>query len=741
MTLDIRRLNRALQADAVVPAGLYKQAVMAGIAVVAVLLAAAPAAAKEAPIAPTAQEAAHFKAFDAAIAQVKAYDLATGEAERIRDCMKAIAAQDLTKALDIRSGIKDPVGLKIVNWYRLRGGYGQIGEYKAWLAENPAWPDAGILNQRYEELLFSEGGATSRVKDEFKDHPPKYGIGYAALATAELAAGENEQAKAHAVQAWRDMTVPPNLEAPFLERFGKLLTNADHKWRLDRLLMEDIRWASERGERVAAIRRQIARMPAGQQKIAEARLAVFQHEDGAKAEIDKVRNDAPNDTGLLYHLIQALRRLHKTGDAAKLILTAPTDPKLTPALDAWFEERRVLAYAELNSGNSKLAYDLVKAPGPLSVNPAKEQGFMAGLIALRYLNDPKLARSHFEAAAKAADGPLSRAKAGYWLGRIAELAGEATQAREYYQKAAREMDTFYGQLARLKLEPANRRLEIKYPAPPSADQVARFNGLDAVKAVVVAKKAGLDTAIPKLLVSGLRSYFDNETDVAMTLHLASSIGDTQLALKGAKAAIARGMNALVYSYPVHTFPKFEPLNVSPEPAFLLGVTRQETEFNKDTVSGAGAKGLMQVMKVTAEQVCHDYKFKCELDRLLPDTSYNAMLASAYIGDRIREFRGSYILGLSGFNAGPGRSHEWIRAFGDPRDASTDPLDWIERIPFLETREYVAKVLSNIQVYRARLGDEDNALQLDLDLDRGRAAGHKAVKPVPVPVTGAVPPNG
>ena len=738
MTLDIRRLNRAPQADAAFPGGLFKNAFGFRIGLAAVVLAVLPAAAKEPVIAPTAREAEHFKVFDAAIAEARGYDLSSSEGERIRDCMKAIAAQDMTKALDLRSGIKDPIGLKIVNWYRLRAGYGQIGEYKTWLAENPAWPDAGILNQRYEELLFTEG-AGNRIKNEFKDHPPKNGIGFAALAIAELAAGETEQAKAHAVLVWRDMTVPPNLEAPFIERFGKLLSQADHKWRLDRLLMEDIRWASERGERVAAIRRQIARMPADQQKIAEARLAVFQHEEGAKAEIDKVRHDAPNDTGLLYHRIQALRRLHKNDDAANLMLSAPTDPKLTPGLDAWFEERRTLAYAALNSGNSKLAYDLVKAPGPLSVNPAKEQGFMAGLIALRYLKDSKLARPHFEAAAKAADGPLSRAKAGYWLGRIAEAAGEAVPARESYQKAAREIDTFYGQLARLKLEPGNRRLEIKYPAPPTSDQIARFNGLDAVKAVVVAKKAGLEAVIPKLLVSGLRAYFDNETDVAMTLHLAQSNGDTQLALKGAKAAIARGMNMLVYGYPVHTFPKFEPLNVSPEPAFLLGVTRQETEFNKDTVSGAGAKGLMQVMKVTAEQVCHDYKFKCELDRLLPDTAYNAKLASAYISDRIREFRGSYILGLSGFNAGPGRSHEWIGAFGDPRDASSDPLDWIERIPFLETREYVAKVLSNIQIYRARLGEEDNALQLDLDLDRGRAGGHKSVKPLPA--ANAAPPNG
>ena len=726
MKQDIRRLAGSLQAGASV----REHFVTAAAALVALLIAFAPAAAKETSFAPTAKEAEHYKAYDAAIAAVRGYDLGTDEAERVRDCFKAIAAQDISKALDIRNGIKDQAALKLVNWYRLRAGYGKLGEYKTWLAENPAWPDAGIMHQRYEELLFTEGGSANHIKEELKERPPKNGIGFAALASAELAGGETEKAKAHAVQVWRDMTVPPNLEAGFLERFGKMLALSDHKWRLDRLMMEDIRWATDRGERTSAIRRQIDRMPLDQQKIAEARLAVFQHEDGAKAEIDKVRYDAKGDTGFLYHRIQELRRAGKIDDAAHLMLEAPTDPKLTPNLDQWFEERRTIAFVVLNHGKAKLAYDLVKAPGPLSVNPAKEQGFLAGVIALRHLKDVKLASAHFDDAARAADGPLSRAKAGYWQGRIAEELGEGTKAKESYLRAAREIDTFYGQLARLRLDPENRRIEIKYPAPPTAQQIAAFNGMDAVKAVVIARKSALDASIPRLLISGLRTYFDNESDVAMTLHLADAIGDTQLAVKSGKAATGRGMNVLVYSYPVRTFPKFTPINVSPEPAFLLGVTRQETEFNKDTVSGAGAKGLMQVMKVTAEQVCHDYKFQCELDRLLPDTAYNVQLASAYIGDRIREFRGSYVLGLSGFNAGPGRSSEWIHAFGDPRDASTDPLDWIERIPFLETREYVAKVLSNIQIYRARLGEEDNALQLDLDLDRGRDVRRKPGKPVP-----------
>ncbi|MEQ1695172.1 MAG: lytic transglycosylase domain-containing protein [Hyphomicrobiaceae bacterium] len=715
MIFDFRRLPRAPQANA-------NNLRCAGLSVLAVLaLAGSPASAKEPAIAPTTREAEHFKAFDAAIAPVRGYDLSADEAAKIRDAIKAITARDITKALDLRAGIKDPIGLKLVNWYRLRGGYGQIGEYKTFLAENPAWPERGILNQRFEELLFSEGGNATSIKAHFQDAEPKNGIGWAALASADMALGDTEAAKTRAVKIWRDMTIPPNYEQGFIERFGKFLTVADHKWRLDRLLIDDIRWAADRTDRASAIQRQIARLPADHQKLAEARLAVFMKDDDAKYDMAKVMYDAAKtDYGFLYHRIQLLRRANKIDDAAKLLLTIPVDPKVVSNLDEWWAERRILAYAALNAGKTKLAYDLVRNAGPLGVNPAKEQAFMAGWLAMRFLKDNTAAVAHFTAAAKAADGPLSRSRSAYWLGRIAEQAGEKSKAADHYRQAAKEIDTFYGQLAQLKLDPNNRRIEIKMPAPPSAAQIRRFNELDAVKAVVVARKSGLDIGITRNLIAHLKTYFDNETDVAMAAHLADAIGDTQLALRSSKTAVARGQNMLVYAYPVHTFPSFTPLSTPPETAFLLGITRQETEFNKDTVSGAGAKGLMQVMTITAQHVCKDHKITCELDRLLPDSAYNAKIASAYIGDRMREFGGSYILGLSGYNAGPGRSREWIRAFGDPRDPKMDPVDWIERIPFQETREYVSKVLSNIQIYRARLGDEANALQLDRDLLRGRA---------------------
>ena len=272
---------------------------------------------------------------------------------------------------------------------------------------------------------------------------------------------------------------------------------------------------------------------------------------------------------------------------------------------------------------------------------------------------------------KVADGPLSHAKAAYWLGRALEARGRRAEAEAEWKEAARYLDTFHGQLARRKLGRDMHSVEIKPPAAPTAEQIQRFNASDAVRGAVVARKAGLDRSIVRAFLIQLSRSSTSEAEVAMVAHLAEALGDTQLSVRIAKAAIGRGHNLMVYSYPLHAFPAFTPLKSPPEMALLLAVARQESEFNGGTVSGAGARGILQVMPITARHVCRDYKIKCDLPRLLTDNSYNTMMASAYIGDRMGEFQGSYVLGIAGYNAGPGRARQWIREFGDPRDPKVD----------------------------------------------------------------------
>jgi soluble lytic murein transglycosylase len=310
------------------------------------------------------------------------------------------------------------------------------------------------------------------------------------------------------------------------------------------------------------------------------------------------------------------------------------------------------------------------------------------------------------------------------MGRTFEALGEPDKARASYKEASQFSDTFHGLLSMQKLAPGKRPLVIEPPATPTSEQAARFVENDVARATVLAEKADLGRHITRVFLLNLARVEDEEAWTAMAAHLAKVSGDTQTGVRIGKASIARGQNMIYYSYPVHALPEYKPLRQPPETAYLLGLARQETEFNVDTVSGAGARGILQVMKVTAKHVCRDYKIKCAYDRLLKDASYNTMIASAYVADRIRDWDGSYILGLSSYNAGPGRTRQWVREFGDPRDPKVDPIDWIERIPFEETRSYVGKVLSNIQVYRARLGEETTAVRIHEDLSRARATAYK-----------------
>jgi soluble lytic murein transglycosylase len=667
------------------------------------------------PVASTPAERDHWVRLDEALKPVRDYPLAEADATRIRDAVKAISGGDVAKGNEIKSQVKDPVGIKFIEWVALRSGFGTPAEYQKFLSENPSWPDRSLLVARMEDAMFTQGGSATTIKSYFAKSPPQTGAGWAALASAHLIEGDEKTAKMMAAKAWRDHSLPAALETGFLERFGKFLSVEDHKWRLDRLLIDDLRWANERNQRAAVIRRVIPLLPADEQKKAEARLSLLL---GSKKPVAGPAG-SKEDWGHTFHRIQGLRRAGKLDEARKLLLAAPTDPQKIVNPDEWWVERRQNAYGALKQGKPKVAYELVKDAGPLSVNPLKEQTFMAGWLALRYLKDPKLAEAHFLAMQKAADGPLSRAKAAYWLGRTAEARKDMPAALEHYRTAVLDGDTFHGLLARQKLEPGRQPILVKAPQEPSQAETDRFVASDAVKAVIIAKKSSVDPALLRNFIVHLRSVFSSEAELALVAHLSESIGDTQMAVRTGKAAIAERKNLLYYAYPVHSFPSYTPLRTPPETAFLLGIARQETEFNKTTVSGAGAKGLLQVMPVTAKHVCSVYKVKCDIPRLLSDTSYNAMMASAYIGDRLEEFSGSYVLTLAGYNAGPGRAREWIREFGDPRDPNVDPIDWIERIPIQETREYVAKVLANVQIYRARLGQEGDALRLEEDLNRSR----------------------
>ncbi len=684
-------------------------------------------------------ETDYIAAVDSLLAPIRTLAVSIEDATHVRDAFAGNAG--VASVRSHRDLIVDPTARKLVDWHLLRAGAGTGREIRAFLAANPDWPNRDLLTQRAEEYVFMTGGSAKDIKAFFADQEPKTAIGLAALASAHLAEQDEDGAYRLASKAWRTGDIPASLENGFVDRFGRLLKAEDHQWRLDRLLMDDQRWEGDRKDRAALVRRVIPFLSEPERAKANARLAVFLRAPDAGKLMAALPADAAinpkADWGFAFNLAQWHRRSGRIADARQILLDAPTDPSVAVSLDDWWEERRLAAYEALKSGDAKAAYALVKDAGaPLGVKARKDASFTAGWLALRHLADSTAAEVHFKDLEAAADGPQSRARAAWWLAKTYEARDDKAAVRAHYEQAAKHVDTFFGLLSMQALQP--ERTELKAPPPRLATQAEaeKFMARDAVKAVAVARRSGLDQSVTRALLVALRNASMTEPEHAMIAHLAEAIGDTQMSVRLAKASVARGFNLITYAYPIHPMPAYQPLRAPPEAAFLLGVARQESEFSQATKSGAGAKGLLQVMTITAQHVCKDYKItKCEIDRLMTDKAYNAMMGSAYLGDRMDEFTGSYVLTLAGYNAGPGRARQWIREFGDPRDPNVDPIDWINRIPFEETREYVQKVLSNVQIYRARLGDEANALRITQDLRRfapstRRAASVNAPSPAP-----------
>lgn len=668
-------------------------------------------------------EASYFAAMDKLIAPVRDSKLSPADVQRLKDALGAVDKHDRAEADAHAAKIAEPVVRTLVRWYALRNGVGVPADFVRFMADSPGWPDATLLKRRSEQQLLSAGGPAKDILAFFAANPPLSGAGSIALASAHLALGDEARAKAMAVKAWRENDIPASSEAGFLARFGRFLTAADHRRRLDTILIDEGRFSAQRTPRVAAARRLLAKLDGVERKKAEARIAVYSRARNAAklvanlpASTKDLSSPAASDWGLLFQRIQLARTQGKEDEVARLLRFAPADADALVDPDAWWLHRRWVIYEFLGAGRFKEAYDIARAPGPLTVNPIKDATFLAGWIALRHLKDSKAAVPHLEASRENADGPLSAARGNYWLARAHEALGRTDDANRFYREAAARIDTFHGALARQKLNPGPQDAPMPLPAMPSASDAESFNGHPLVRAAILAHHADVGRGITRIIVAHLRSVLKSEAEMAMLAHLANAIGDHQMAVRVGKSGVARGMNLYTYSYPVHPFPEYKPLRQSPERALLLAIARQESEFNPEIVSHAGARGLLQVMPITARHICRDHKIKCDIPRLVSDTSYNAMIGSAYIGDRKEEFDGSYVLTLAGYNAGPGRARQWMRRFGDPRTKDIDPIDWIEMIPFEETREYVKKVLSNVQMYRARLG-EPTPVRLVSDLKR------------------------
>jgi soluble lytic murein transglycosylase len=606
-------------------------------------------------------------------------------------------------ATNVESTIEDPLARKLVEWVILRGDDSvDFSRYAAFLAANPSWPGMVTLRRHAEAALWQDHVDPRAAIGFFGSEPPRSAKGRFALARALIATGDPAGAQAAVREAWRNDGFSADLESQAREEFAGLISAADDKARMD------VRFYAEDDD---AAMRAAHRLDATEMAIAKARAAVVNKAGNAKALLEAVPAEARHDPGYTFSRIQWLRRGDKIPEAAQLLAAAPREPDKLGDLDQWWIERRLVARKLLDLGDFKLAYEIAgNAATPTSENYRAEQQFTAGWIALRFLREPSAALAHFAHIADGIANPITLARAYYWQARALEALGRGEDARAYYQEAARHPTAYYGQLALARLGLDAVALH-EAPEPP-----AEHRRLELVRAFEI-----LYAIDERDLVAAMAADLaDKATDMGALAALAETAkqhNDARTTLLIGKAALGRGMPFEQYAFPAFGMPNYRPIGPEVEPCVVYSIARQESAFNARVVSSAHALGLMQVTPDAGRFVAKKFNVTFDQRRLLNDPVYNTQIGTAELGDVIAQFGGSYILAFASYNAGPRRAKEWIEQYGDPRSPRADPVDWIERIPFAETRNYVQRVIENMQIYRARIGN-DSRLLIEADLHRG-----------------------
>ena len=614
----------------------------------------------------------------------------TGDLAALKDAIDLARKGKTDDATAARDRIADPAGQKLADWFMLRHSESTANfkRYAAFLAANPDWPSAALLRRRAEARLWQEKSDAATVHAFTMDRPTS-AKGNFALARVLLAEGDSDRAARLVREAWRSEELTERSEEDSYAAFRDLLTAEDHRARMDKRLG---------AKDYAGARRAAKRLGEDSLAIVKACAAVNGKENKAKDYLDDVSADARRDLG--YVLCRAQWHLQKDriDDAAEVILAAAPDTMAAQDTDAWWRERRLLARKLLDQGKSRTAYDVVRAAAVPAMEVYRvDYHFMCGWIALRYLDDPKTAMMHFAAIDEGSPNPLALSRAHYWRGRAAEAMGATADARMSYKAAARYPTAYYGQLARARL--GLEGIELRAPSPvlaaadaPPADE--RVRAADMLYGV-----GERDT-----VYYYAEDFAKESTDVAALEALGELAGrrnDARVMLEVGKSALARGLALDHYAFPTIGIPEHKQVAPEIETSVIYSVARTESSFDQRDKSAANAVGLMQVTPEAGRDTAKRFGLTYDWDRMVSDPVYNTQMGAAELSALLSEYRGSQIMTFAGYNAGRGRVREWVQARGDPRDPKIDPVDWVERIPLSETRNYVQRVMENVLVYRAR----------------------------------------
>jgi soluble lytic murein transglycosylase len=618
-----------------------------------------------------------------------------------RDALKAAERGNFTEARRLANRARTELPAKLIRWMDLTRGGGSAGwtELRDFIEKNPDWPNQVALRRNAESAMPDLPAA--EVAEWFAKYPPVSTGGFLRHVDALMALRRSDEAIAEVRRHYVHGTMGSTEERDFRRRFNSLLRPEDHWARIDRLLWD--------GDTEAA-QRNLTLVDKDRQNLALARIALINSAPGVEGAINRVTARFRNDPGLLYERIRWRRK--KDLDAGALELLAKP-PENLGRPEAWWTERHILARRLIDQGRYAEAYRLAAAPGAEKGLAFAQAQFLAGFLSLRFLKQPDKALAHFESLYRGTESPISKSRGAYWAGRAAEALGMAERAQTWYGTAARHGGSFYGQLAADELGMA-AGTGIVRDLKLSDEGTATVRKREMVRLTRLLRRIeGNDGRYFELFMRKLMADAKTAEEYQPIAAMALEFGRRDLAVFTARQALQDGVLLVEDGYPVleQKLPRG-----APDAALVHAIVRQESSFEVDAVSKAGARGLMQIMPATGQGLARKLGIKHSTDKLVTDPDHNVRLGSTYLNDLLQRFGGSYVLTVAAYNAGQGNVAKWLREVGDPRSQAMDVIDWIELLPFYETRNYVHRVLENVQVYRSRLGLPP--VRLTDDLARG-----------------------
>ena len=611
-------------------------------------------------------------------------------AANLRAALTEMRAENWTEALRI-AGARGSVARDIIVWHWLRKSYGTAGDVLVFTERRADWPGLDYL-RRQSEPSFTNA-APERVLAFYEGLPPQTAEGVLNYAVALIATGRRGDAEAELVKAWRTLPMGSGLQNDYLENFTALL-KPHHAARLDYLIWD--------GNLVSA-KRMLPLVGDGDRKLAEARIALREAQPGVDGKIAAIPDSHKDAPGLAHDRFTWRDRKELDDSAVELMLQRSTSAEALGEPDKWAPNRRRLTRLMMRQGKDQIAY---RAAAYHYLSPDMGYAYadlewLAGYIALTKLGDPQAAVAHFKRFDAAIASPISKGRAGYWLGRAYAALGDSDNAHAAFDMGAQYQTSFYGLLA---AEQIGRPFDPDLATPPQNPpwREAAFMQSSLLEASLLLLSAG-EINLAERFLTHLTESLD-PVQAAQLGDMVIEMGRPHLAVMIAKRAARSGVVLPAAYYPLHPLAELQ-LPMAKE--MSLAIARRESEFDPVVISGAGARGLMQVMPATAKLVATELGIMGahNTSRLTTDWDYNAKLGANYLAGLADEFVGNVVMMSAGYNAGPRRPISWMERFGDPRTGQPDIVDWIEHIPFNETRNYVMRVTESLPVYRARLGKD------------------------------------